>query len=95
MDKIRPKTIKESVNVLISRMNTREKIYFGNRSKEDLINLHHSLGRFIRNIFGLWYNNNALLKDCNKKHPDDASMVIIEHLWDKLNEGKNEKGNPK
>jgi uncharacterized protein DUF6794 len=49
----------------------------------------------IRNAFGLWQGNAALLKSCAEArygpgpdamfmHPDDASGVIIEAVWRRL-----------
>ena len=43
---------------------------------------------YVRNEFGLWDNNEELLKDClpgvNDRNPDDASAVIIKALWKSL-----------
>lgn len=49
--------------------------------------LHHSLGRNIRNNFGLW-GDSELRKyfiSIGVKHPDDMSSIIIKSLWRKLN----------
>ena len=52
--------------------------------------LRLSLGPDIRDDFGLWARNEALLQSCrelsgNKDfHVDDASMVIIKALWKKV-----------
>lgn len=52
--------------------------------KEDLILFHHGWGTSIRNEFGLWRGNEELMRDCHADHPDDASMVIIEAVWQRL-----------
>jgi hypothetical protein len=52
----------------------------------DLIRFHHGWGTGIRNAFGLWGGNRALLDSCGGGHPDDASMVIIEAVWKHLHE---------
>lgn len=56
-------------------------------SKEELINLHHTLGQEIRNNFDLWFNE-PLCKEFEKEigfnHPDDISQYIIEEVWQNL-----------
>jgi hypothetical protein len=52
--------------------------------KEDLISFHHGWGTGIRDEFGLWRGNTNLMTACHADHPDDASMVIIEAVWQKL-----------
>jgi hypothetical protein len=51
--------------------------------KKDLINLHQTFGRKIRNSIGLWsYNKDLVTKIFGKNgHPDDLSMMIIEKIW--------------
>ena len=56
--------------------------------KENLIQFHLSLGMYIRNEFGMWQGNYALVEATSKDHPDDAAMVIIENLWQVLQEVK-------
>ncbi|MGV8149854.1 MAG: DUF6794 domain-containing protein [Alkaliphilus sp.] len=52
--------------------------------------LHFGLGMYIRNNFGLWSDNDTLLKSCgadnrySSMHPDDISMEIIKMAWKKL-----------
>ena len=50
-------------------------------AKDDLVLLHFSLGKDIRNAFGVNSGNNALL---HGKCADNVSMEIIEALWEKL-----------
>jgi len=56
----------------------------GHRPEEQLIRFHHGWGTGIRNEFGLWKGNKELLADCHAEHPDDASMVIIQAVWERL-----------
>ena len=56
-------------------------------AKGDLIELHFSLGLNIRNGFGLWDGNQALLDSCARAaggtpEPDSASMMIITRAWE-------------
>jgi len=48
--------------------------------KHKAIEFHHTLGRWIRNNFGLWEESElkAWLIDKNFTHPDDMSNYIIE-----------------
>lgn len=57
--------------------------------KGELIRYHHSLGRAIRNAFGLWQRpwKEKLDKDgvdVSPDHPDAVSMKIIEAVHAKL-----------
>ena len=62
---------------------------------DDLIQLHRTFGRDIRNEYKLWDENNPLTMknyqavvvdnvDVNPKHPDSVSMQIIRQVWRKL-----------
>lgn len=53
--------------------------YFINMDTSDLINLHHSLGQWIRNQW-LWKK-----WEDGDKHPDDESFEMIQNLHKKLN----------
>jgi len=80
-----PKTVAEAVNRLLEcDLGVKDKAFISKLPKDDLITLHHTLGRWIRNNYGLWQDNKALLADTSETHPDDASMVIIEKCWEAL-----------
>lgn len=56
-------------------------------AKDELIELHFSLGLNIRNGFGLWDGNSALVDSCVKtagatREPDSVSMAIITRAWE-------------
>lgn len=62
--------------------------------KDDLILFHHGWGTGIRNQYGLWKGNTALLRDAcggEECHPDDASMVIVEAVWIAANRRRDER----
>lgn len=84
----RPQTVDQAVDLLLTELNDEDKAAIRAMSKSDLIDLHFSLGMHIRNAFGLWQGNEALLRSCRGAggyiHPDDAGMVIIEALWRRL-----------
>ena len=79
-----PKTVNEAVTNILATMSDEDKIRVGDTPKNELILFHHGWGTGIRNDFGLWRGNTNLMADCHAGHPDDASMVIIEPVWQKL-----------
>ena len=82
-----PKSKIEAVNQLLISLSAEElKELKWILDRNGAIRLHHTLGRDIRNNFGLWRGNQDLLNDCGKTHPDDASHEILEALHKKLKE---------
>ena len=80
-----PKTVDEAVNRLVNVLDNEHKQAIATMLEDDLIELHFSLGIEIRNAFGLHDKNSPLLKSLGLfVHPDDASMVIINALWNFL-----------
>ena len=54
---------------------------------DDLILLHHSLGRHIRNILKLWQDKELCQKfkeEMGSNEPDEISQWIMEKIWKKL-----------
>ncbi len=80
-----PKSIKEAVGCLSSELSEKDKQAIRNIPEQELSLLHVNLGNYIRNEFGLWGNNEELLKACcpddSLRNADDASMVIMRALW--------------
>lgn len=61
---------------------------FKNGSEESISQYHHGLGRFLRNEWGLWGNENELCQFFNSigiKHADDRSGIILTSLHRHLN----------
>ena len=61
---------------------------FASYEKDDLILLHHELGRYIRNHCDLWKNEwipelDLDGVDYSPNHPDAISMRVIEAVWEK------------
>jgi hypothetical protein len=82
-----PQTLDAAVDMIISRLPDTERLKIKNTAKKDLIQYHFGWGMGIRNYYGLWRGNQKLLLSaCGGKpcHPDDASMSIIEAVWEKL-----------
>jgi hypothetical protein len=87
-----PKTVDEAVELLHANMCLNEECMLASMDEVDLTDLHLSLGHDIRDDFGLWAGNEALMESCRimagrqDLHIDDASMVIIKALWEKVNQ---------
>jgi len=87
-----PATVEEAVQRLHANMSLNDEIALASMKEEDLIDAHIALAYHIRNEFGLWRGNETLLESCRIKsgignlHVDDASMVIIKELWEKVKE---------
>ena len=92
-----PRTIDDAIERIISGMSEEEKSELRNTPERELINFHFGLGWVIRNEFGLYQGNDALLKACARTRlnafekllfmndPDEASGFIIEEVWKQLN----------
>ena len=86
-----PKTVDETVNLLISKLGLKDKTTITHMSEKDLLNLYPTLGFYIRNRF-LYPRNDKLLESCREiagdtyLHWDQAASIIIRELWKKLRE---------
>ena len=67
---------------IIEGMTAHQKKMVCTTSKDELILLHHGWGTSIRSQY-LWQDM-ELVNATGKAHPDDASMVIIEAVWKRL-----------
>ena len=76
-----PETIDEAVSRLIVILSDREKEQIKALPEDELFSLHFSLGKDIRNSFGLNSGNTVLL---GNRSADDVSMDIIKELWGDL-----------
>jgi hypothetical protein len=81
-----PVTIDEAVGVVIATLAEEEKATISAMSESELIGLHMSLGAWIRKNFGLWSCNRPLLESTGEPNADDASMVIVVAVWQRLRE---------
>jgi len=74
-----PKTVNEAISTLEKILSDEDKEYL---LKNGAISMHSSLGRWIRNEWGLW-TDSELKNELKKKgveHPDDMSNYIIEEF---------------
>ncbi len=87
---VTPKTVDEAVDRLISDLDLKDKVFIANMDFDELVNLHSSLHLYLKNAFGLWSGNIALLESCRSisdvpvNNETNATAVIIGVLWQKL-----------
>ena len=85
-----PLTVEEAVDKLRAYISLNEEVLLASATEEDLAGFHFSIGHYIRDAFGLWSGNEALLESCRiitdtqYLHVDDASMVILKVLWQRI-----------
>jgi hypothetical protein len=84
-----PLTVEEAVERLVAELPPKDKTSIANMDEIDLVDLQFSLGLSIRNKF-IYPQNEQLLESCRLVskdkylHWDQASMIIIKELWEKL-----------
>ncbi|MCG6912122.1 MAG: putative molybdenum carrier protein [Deltaproteobacteria bacterium] len=85
-----PATVEDAVKRLIDELFLRDKNRISTMEPPDLDELHPTLGRYIRENYGLLSGNHELLKSCMRTTqaseivPDEASAIIIKELWQEL-----------
>lgn len=82
-----PRTLQEAVDSIVRGSDPKDMAVVASKKRDDLIEFHMGWGMGIRNGLGLWRGNRALLiSACGGEpcHPDDASMKIIEAVWEHL-----------
>jgi hypothetical protein len=87
----RPETVDEAVDRLMSEMSLKDLNTLAKMPEDDLINLHFSVGMWIRNNF-VYPRNDKLLESCREVSRDkylhfaQMHMIILKHLWLRLQE---------
>jgi hypothetical protein len=79
-----PKTVKETVYLVVEELDT-ESIKYIYDDKNSPWSLHHTIGRRIRNAWGLWSPYTELKEDAATNygiaHPDDITGLLLEWVW--------------
>jgi uncharacterized protein DUF6794 len=84
-----PRTVNAAVDTLLAGLSSDERKKFTAIPEDSLWATHFSLGLDIRNQFGLWRGNVALLESCGQRPPyvpDNCSGLIIRRAWEKLHQ---------
>ena len=79
-----PVTVDAAVRALRALVSIEEQGKICSLREDQLVSLHWGLGQWVRNHFGLWGINHALLNATGKEGADDASEVILREFWSSL-----------
>jgi len=85
-----PHSVKEAVERLVSEMTFKDKAIMARMYENELSTLQATLGRYIKDKFGLLSSNTDLIQSCrfvSRKRDlteDDACLIIIRQLWREL-----------
>lgn len=79
-----PQTLSQAISVLQESLPETSLERIRQHPLEELFDLYLTEGVRIRGILDLWDPNHPLLKDPELRHPDDASLLILEGLWHHL-----------
>jgi hypothetical protein len=80
-----PNSLDDAVKICLLTITAAEKSELKNTSVDNLIMSHFGWAVNMRNEFGMWQENTALIKSYNADNPDDASMDIVKEVWNVLN----------
>jgi hypothetical protein len=83
-----PTNVDDAVDRLLVVVSAEDQAKIAQTSESELIDLHFGLGLAVRNAFGLHDRGSPLRLSCGTEHPDDASQIIIQALWEKVKEPK-------
>lgn len=72
----------------LTDLSTENVEFLKNMKADDLITMHSTYGRWIRNSYGLWHPNNphVIKDDLGDGHPDGISMNVITKIYKNLTE---------
>ena len=81
-----PRTIDDAVRTLRTRWLPPAEIDRLLRTPKGIATaqLHFPFGMQVRNAFGLWGKNTALLHSCGVVEPEDCSGIIFDRLWEAI-----------
>ena len=87
-----PKTVEQAVESLSSKLPLKDKVLIANMTFGELAIVNVTLGKYIRENFGIWTGNVELLESCRKYSGqkdltvENISMIVIQAFWEKLKE---------
>lgn len=91
-----PKSVDEAVEKIVGRLTPESRATLLQTSRKELGKFNLSWGMGIRNGYGLWRGNRALLGSCGdpEMEPDQCSMIIMMRVWDILHQGSRSETSP-
>jgi hypothetical protein len=82
-----PRSVDAAVDTLLAGLSPSDRDRLRKTPEDSLWSLHFTLGLDIRNQYGLWRGNVALLTSCGEHPPyvpDHCSGLIIKRAWERL-----------
>lgn len=80
-----PGTVDEAVDQLLSKLPADDVDWMRRNPKGSVTSqLYMGYGTGVRNEFGLWGGNEALLTSCGTDNAEGCSIVILERMWDSV-----------
>lgn len=82
-----PTTLDEAVEALMQKLSAEDKKAITSMTEDELHQVHHTLGQWIRNNWGLWQGGPLLdhMTSLGFIHADDMSGSIIREFWRHMN----------
>lgn len=64
-----------------------DQVSLSKMSKERLYSIHNTFGRWVRNHFEMWADNEltAHMRSLGFYHPDSMSSALIKEFWNRMN----------
>jgi hypothetical protein len=81
-----PATIPDAVTAMLAELTGDVLDQIAATAFDELDLLHFTVGAAIRNTLGLWDGNWDLLEACEAKGPDEAAGVVLDAVWERLQE---------
>lgn len=80
-------SVKEIADHQLAELKSDDLKFFREVEEKELITLHHSYGRWVRNSYALWHPNNPFVipDDLDDGHPDGLSMLVIKEIHKRCN----------
>ncbi len=82
-----PSTLDEAITGLMQILSVEDQVAITRMTEDEVGHLHHGLGQWIRNNWGLWQGGPLLehMKSLGFIHPDDMSSSILREFWSRMN----------
>lgn len=81
-----PSTLEEAVRIGIELLPDSDKEILRFTPRETLIWFHYDWALNLRDTLGLKEDNRVLIQDCGETDADGAMMVIVNAIWQELNQ---------
>jgi hypothetical protein len=82
-----PRSVDAAIDTLLAGLSPSDRDRLRRTPEDSLWSMHFTLGLDIRNQYGLWRGNFALLTSCGEHPPyvpDHCSGLIIRRAWERL-----------